>query len=153
MNFNQEELEPLKSLDVFYMIRPPKSSGTSSLSEPDSESKVVEDNGSNSTSTEPEVKKLKLEEVSKPKIQERDNENSITADEDLDQNDEETKPKFVCGINRLENERSALLLQTTEFDGLIICAKEHPLSIFQRLIIHLASSSPFVIFCQYSEVS
>jgi hypothetical protein len=124
MNFTSSQLQPLQTLDVFYIIRPPL---------------LVEAKGSIETSTEePEAKRAKVDE-SKATATVEEGKSAVA--------------KLGLGISRLENEKSVVLFNSTEFDGLLICSKEHPLSILQNLAPHLASGAPFVIFCQYPEVS
>ena len=151
MNFTMKELEALKSLDVFYLIRPQAFSSSTNEAIPDNSS-LTQDTG------EPTAKKFKMEtpEKSTDEHTEPDSEDEVDLADDTADTKQKEEPsvlaKFVS-INRLENERSASLLQSTEFDGILICAKEHTLSITQRLLPHLAASAPFAIFCQYSEVS
>jgi len=83
-----------------------------------------------SNSEEPEPKKAKI------------------GDQDFEKN---PVAKFGS-VSRADNEKSIQVFNSTKFDGLIICSKEHPLSILQNLLPRLASSAPFVVFCQYPEV-
>jgi len=95
---------------------------------------------SEESGTEPAIKKTKLMD------------GSVDLLEDEQQDESTLQPTLRKSVNRLDNEKSASIFESTEFDGLIICAKEHPLSILQNLLPRLRASSPFAVFCQYPEV-
>lgn len=150
MNFTDHDLEPMKSLDLLHLLKERAST----------EKVVKEDAGgpvSTSSEDEPKTKKQKLDVVDiNVEIDSDNNGKDVTAAPEQNQNVDEdsfvASRKLRHTNNKEENEKSVILFNETEFDALIICGKEHPLSLFKRLSVRLALSSPFVIFCQYPEV-
>ena len=128
LNFTSEDLKPLQTLDVFYIIRPPLDpKPTSGLEK-------------SKNSEEPVPKKAKLQEADNKEI----DSSGISV--------EKTPVAKLGGVSRQENEKSVLVFNSTQFDGLLICSKEHPLTILQNLLPHLAPAAPFAVYCQYPEV-
>jgi hypothetical protein len=130
MNFTSKEIQPLKSLDIFYLVRQPPPAGQAG----DKGSDVVSE--SNENDDQPNIKKCKLEE---------------DGNGNCDGNKESFPAKAPVNVNRAENEKSLAMLQSTKFFGLIIAGKEHPLSILQRLLPSLSPSAPFVVYSQLVE--
>jgi tRNA (adenine-N(1)-)-methyltransferase non-catalytic subunit len=148
MNFSKEYLKPMRNLDVFYLIqgRATKNGkeGTEEVVTSTKNPNEVED-----VEEQPSAKKSRIEEDGGVDMDVGE-EISVAA---LDEKDDKVggaggKPKN----NREENEKSLELIETATFDGLIIAGKEHPLTIFQKLLPRLNLSSPFVVYCSYPEV-
>ncbi|CAG7716144.1 unnamed protein product [Allacma fusca] len=124
MNFTSKELQPLRSLDVFYLVRQPITSKA--------EDEIESEPSTESSTDQPLIKKTKLDDCS-------------------DENSQTFPAKAPATVNRLENEKSLAILQSTKFFGLLIMGKEHPLSILQRLLPSLSPSAPFVVYSQLAE--
>jgi len=65
----------------------------------------------------------------------------------------EKKKILDKSINRIENEKSKAILEQGGFHSLIICGREHPLTLLQKFTPYLMSSGSFVVFSHYVEVS
>lgn len=98
-----------------------------------------------------------MQEGESKKVQAEDEESMESAAKKPKLDESETvNLKFArapATVNRLDNERSLAVLESTKFSGLIIAGKEHPLTILQRLLPCLVPSAPFVVFSQFSEVA
>jgi len=149
MNFTTKDLEPLRSLDVFYIIRP-----TASLTSQASKLETPPDNLSSTSLPEsdksPAPKKSKLDDDLPETNSSQENIKTKETDDAIPSESTSAVAK-LGNINRAENEKSLALFYSMEFDGLLICSKEHPLSILQCLLPRLGPSAPFAVFCQYPE--
>lgn len=141
LNFTEKDLKPMMNLDMLYLLRDSNSDAAAEVSE-------------TFKPQEPETKKRKLDEANN-EVHDDENEKCEGENNSKDvQEHQGTAATRLWHINNKEdNEKSLKFLFDTEFDGLIICAKEHPLGLFQQLVSRLALSAPFVIYCQFPEVS
>ncbi|CAL8090341.1 unnamed protein product [Orchesella dallaii] len=158
MNFTEEDLKPMMNLDMLYLLR---GSG-SNLSVEKGDADVIQDEnittGEETESLEePQAKKQKLESGAGAESDPDDDKNGKDSCNENEQSEMEEETTFVtsrklrASNNREDNETSLAFFNETEFDGLIICGKEHPLTLLQRLLPRLALSTPFVIYCQHPE--
>ncbi|XP_021946779.1 tRNA (adenine(58)-N(1))-methyltransferase non-catalytic subunit TRM6 [Folsomia candida] len=153
LNLSEVVKQPLRNLDIFYLI---KGRGINkSLRESAANGDKFDEEMVASLSSEdhdsPLCKKPKRDSVQDEDIRmETSDDKCPKSDSPLlaTTNSSSTKPS---SCNRNENEKSLEMLNSTKFHGLVICGREHPLSVFQRLLPHLLPSSPFVIYSGYPE--
>jgi len=147
MNFTEQELRPLRNLDVFYLI-PGRGLKTKAK-----ESNEDEEFGTIQLKLENSPEEIELSSEPLPKKRRKDepvpiDSEAVTEQEEASVSNADKPKSKTC---REENEKSMELLKFP-FDSLVIAAKEHPLSILQRLLPHISLSCPFVIYCAYAEV-
>lgn len=150
MNFTDQVLKAMMNLDLIFLLKPQNSAEKSEMVEITEKDNIAEE----MSSDEPQTKKQKLDSNNGNDNDKNGNQFSNEVnDEAEDETSYVASRKLRYVNNKEDNEKSLEFFNQTEFDGLIISGKEHPLTLFQRLVPRLAPSSPFVIYCQYPEVS